>query len=95
MSSSSEDSSSDSDVRTPGDWTVSDSDPGSVDAGPSQSDADARDSDWDTEDESNDDVSETEIRAVAKSEESFLFSATQVAVTRSSQSLSFLTLWSS
>ena len=74
MSSSSEDSSSDSDVQTPGNGTVSDSDPGSVDAGPSQSDADARDSDWDTEDESNDDVSETEIQAVAKSEESSLFS---------------------
>ena len=74
MSSSSEDSSSDSDVQTPGNGTVSDSDLGSVDAGPSQSDADARDSDWDTEDESNDDVSETEIQAVAKSEESSLFS---------------------
>ena len=74
MSSSSEDSSSDSDVQTPGNGTVSDSDPGSVDAGSSQGDADARDSDWDTEDESNDDVSETEIQAVAKSEESSLFS---------------------
>ena len=89
------DGSSDSNVQTPGD-TVSDSDPGSVDAGPSPSDTNTRDSDWDTEDEINDDLSEsgTEFRAVTKSEESSLFFryATQVAVTRSSQSLSFLTL---
>ena len=41
MPSSNEDSSSDSDFQTPGDGTVSDSDPGSVNAGHSQSDADA------------------------------------------------------
>ena len=51
MSSSSEDSSSDSDIQSPDDdRTVSDSDPGSAFPGHSQSDADARDSDWETED---------------------------------------------
>ena len=74
MSSSSEDSSSDSDIQMPDDGTAGDSDPGSVNAGHSQSDADARDSDWDTEDEINKDVSDTEFQAAAKSEESAVFS---------------------
>ena len=60
MSSSSEDSSSDSDVQSPDVRTVSDSDPGSDYPGHSQSDADARDSDWETEDENYEDVSDTE-----------------------------------
>ena len=74
MSSSSEDSSSDSDIQMPDDGTAGDSEPGSLNAGHSQSDADARDSDWDTEDEFDDNVSENKSQAAAKSEESALFS---------------------
>ena len=74
MSSSSEDSSSDSDTQSPDDRTVSDSDPGSAYLGHSQSDADARDSDWETEDENREDMSDTEFHTPGESEESSLFS---------------------
>ena len=74
MSSSSEDSSSDSDTQSPDDRTVSDSDPGSAYLGHSQSDADARDSDWETEDGNYEDLSDTEFHTPGESEESSLFS---------------------